>query len=323
MKIIALLPFKNEEWVIKEYIASIKKVTSHIIAYDDYSTDLSRKILEEAGAKIISEDYTTESGWAEHSIRQRLLIEGRKEGGTHFICLDADEIFSDNFYVSAIKNISTLEPGQSLWLDWVTLFRNKNTERVDGVYKNINKSFIFCDDVHSDFPYAFLGVSRSPGDPLFRKVITRKDGSVIHFQFLNTERSSVKRIWYMCSEHIKGARSAVRINATYEIQKDKQGIATQNLSAVESFTIVDESVADYHIHNDWRFKEILSWFEKYSIEYFEPLDIWDNITLKELFKEKTYRYPTPKIIPSWIIKINEFKNKLILTIRMVYSKGIR
>jgi hypothetical protein len=310
-KIIALLPFKNEEWVLKEYIHSIKKITDHIIAYDDKSIDGGRALLEQAGAIIITENYKEKSGWAEHSIRERLLEEGRSHGGTHFICLDADEIFSNIFFANAKECITSLKPGQSMWLDWINLYRDKDHERVDAVYRKINKSFIFCDDKNSRFPYAFLGVSRTPGDPLNRVILERSQGAVIHFQYLNTKRSVMKRNWYMCSELIKGTRSPRRINTTYYIQKDRDDITRKKLTEVSQFEILDPSIINYNETTDWRFKEILGWFEMYGMEFFEPLDIWENKTLHDIFVQKMKREPSPKTIPTWLIKGNDLKNSII------------
>lgn len=319
-KIIALFPFKNEGWVLSEYVSSMKKVTDLIIAYDDKSIDNGREILEKAGAKIITEDYKEKSGWAEYSIRERLLVEGRKEGGTHFICLDADEVFSDSFFDNAHKIITSLKPGQCLWMDWVNLYRNKDTERIDGVYKKLNKSFIFCDDGKASFSYAFLGVSRTPGDPLNRVVIPREKGAVIHFQFLNTQRADMKRIWYMCSELIKGTRSAMRINTTYDIQKDNPKTKTRSLPLNSSFSIIHNSITEYEPKVDWRYLEIKKWFDVYGITFFEHLDIWENPILGNQFKVQEKRNPVPKKIHPSILYINHIKNVIKVGIKMLYSK---
>ena len=53
MKVIALLPFKNEEWCLPAYLHNTKVIADEIIAIDDGSTDNSVKILEDAGAKYI------------------------------------------------------------------------------------------------------------------------------------------------------------------------------------------------------------------------------------------------------------------------------
>ena len=309
-KIIALLPFKNEGWIIGEYINSVKKITDHIIAYDDNSTDDSRKLLEKAGAKIIEKNYKTESYFAEHKIRQDLLEEGRKDGGTHFICLDADEIFSNNFIKQGREIIYSLKPSQGLWMDWVNLYGDIKNERKDDVYHNINKCFVFCDEANLTFPYAFVGVSRTPTSPENRIVIDRKQGSVIHFQFLNKERFLMKRVWYMCSELIKADRSALRINTTYDVQKDRKNIRKVPIDSDSAFEINNDSITEYDYKEDWRFKEIIRWFDKCGIGYFEPLDIWAEKVFQEEFVRRIGRPPSPKVLPGWLIKLNYIKNKI-------------
>jgi len=44
MKVIALLPFKNEEWCLPAYLHNTKVIADEIIAIDDGSTDNSVKI---------------------------------------------------------------------------------------------------------------------------------------------------------------------------------------------------------------------------------------------------------------------------------------
>ena len=97
MKVVSLLPFKNEEWVLPSYLYSIKRLSDEIIAIDDGSIDNSAKILESAGAKVYSSEKLKNfnSGWSEGSIRAELLKLGREAGGTHFIRLDADETFTN------------------------------------------------------------------------------------------------------------------------------------------------------------------------------------------------------------------------------------
>ena len=56
MKVIALLPFKNEEWCLPSYLYNTTKIVDEIIAIDDGSTDNSVKILEDAGAKVYSSE---------------------------------------------------------------------------------------------------------------------------------------------------------------------------------------------------------------------------------------------------------------------------
>ena len=79
MKVIALLPFRNEEWCLPSYLHNTTKIVDEIIAIDDGSIDSSAKILEDAGAKVYSSEKLIKfnSGWSEGSIRAELLKLGR------------------------------------------------------------------------------------------------------------------------------------------------------------------------------------------------------------------------------------------------------
>ena len=54
MKVIGLIPFKNEEHFLPTYLSNVKPICDEIIAVDDYSTDNSRKIMEEKQVVHIS-----------------------------------------------------------------------------------------------------------------------------------------------------------------------------------------------------------------------------------------------------------------------------
>ena len=49
MKVVALLPFKNENWVLPSYLHSVTEIVDEIIAIDDGSIDNSAEILKDAG----------------------------------------------------------------------------------------------------------------------------------------------------------------------------------------------------------------------------------------------------------------------------------
>lgn len=65
--------------------------------------------------------------------RNRLLEAGREIGGTHFIVLDADEMFTANCLENNfLKNtILRLEPGDVLWMIWICLWRSIDQYRFD------------------------------------------------------------------------------------------------------------------------------------------------------------------------------------------------
>ena len=163
-KIIALLPFKNEAWCLQSYLSTVSKVCDEIIAMDDNSTDEGKQILLNAGVKVFNNGERDVSAWAEYHIRQKLLTLGREAGGTHFVCLDADETFSANLIPKLRKGILKLPPGYKMRLHWLAMWKSLYHYRDDSSpWSKSFKDFVFCDDGKIEYPYAWLHVSRTPG----------------------------------------------------------------------------------------------------------------------------------------------------------------
>ena len=308
MKIIALLPVKDEEWILPTYISGLKGVVDEIIAINDGSSDNSKHILESAGATVYDNTEKVISGWAEHSIREKLLSLGREHGGTHFVCLDADETFSKSFRKHARKDISKLIPGQKMNIRWSTLYGGIEHERIDGVWNKLYKDFVFCDDGKESYKYAFLHVSRTPSVSEKIKPLKIDSGCVLHFQHFYLLRGQLKQAEVRCSELIKGDKSVEKINLMYSITlENKAKIKKIDKSEFEELILPKK---EFSKKDNWHYKKILYWFDKYGIEFFEPLEIWNIKELCDMFVRKTGRKPKIKKFPDWLIKLNYIKNKI-------------
>lgn len=310
MKIIALLPIKNEELTLGACLESLKKISDEIIIIDDDSSDGTIDIARRYGCVIYSNKDISNAGWSEHSIRKRLLDLGRQHNGTHFICLDGDEIISSNFCNNGRNIISSLKPGQKITMHWVTLWKNFNDYVVGGnEYANLWKDFIFCDDGFSDYNYAFLGVSRTPGNSTIKPVIlSDEDGVILHFQFSYWERNQIKQAWYRCSELISGSRTVRRINNTYRATLN--GVVKTKIVKnvwIDNLYLPNKIPNNYSV---WQFNAILEFFNKYGVEFFEPLQIWHIKDLNDEFVKRVGRRPKSKTFPVFLIWLNNLKNKI-------------
>ena len=297
MKIIALVPVKNEEWCL-EYCLKSLSFADLIIAIDDNSTDSTVTILKKYNCLIIPFQTNTSIGWKEYEIRTELLKQARECGATHIISLDADESCSEEFQKNARNIFEKLQPGQSLELEWLNLC-SKTTYKEPQIFK----TFAYCDDKISVYEKGFIGIPRVPDtgvEPL--KIIDKN--FIFHYQFIDKERCTYKQIWYMVSELLKKERSARKINNMY--------------SHTKSFTckeILDSgmrptSLPQINSNNIWQKEEILKKFTEHGIETFESLDIWQVKELEEIFFKKTGRKPKPKKFPGWLVRLNDIKNKI-------------
>jgi glycosyltransferase involved in cell wall biosynthesis len=308
IKIIALLPVKNEEWVLPSYLSSVTKIADQIIALDDDSSDSSVEILESAGVTVIKHDFQKEKIVNMSARRQVLLNAGRAAGGTHFIWLDADETFSADFIPNARELISKLQSGQKMTMRWVHLWKSTK-EYVDdpsSPFGYIWKDFIVCDDGMSNFNNQFISESRTQGNLGSPLKVSDTEGVVLHYQFSRWDLVQYKQALYRCTELIEGTRSARRINNTYGITLDISSLnTTQTPEKWISGIIMTNAYAN---DTNWYRIKILEFFNSHGIEFFEPLQIWHIPELMDIFIKGIGRNPKSQVFPSWLIYMNRIKN---------------
>ncbi|MDQ5981512.1 MAG: hypothetical protein QG570_261 [Patescibacteria group bacterium] len=296
MKIIAMLPVKNESWVLQHCLRSLS-FCDEVLAIDDNSDDDTFNILQKFNCSIITIDTKPRVGWKEFEIRSFLLKEARRREATHILAIDGDEMFSDAFVKDARNIISNLKVGESLALPWVNL--------VDKYHIHSNptmKPFIMCDDKVSTFKETFMHVPRVPS---YKKGATLDlPYSVIHFQHLNKARNTYKRVWYMMSELLNGRRHPIRINATYQYKIPK--LIEYPVARLTSQDFPDPK----NDRGNWQKDAVYKLSHQHGISFFEPLDIWNIPELHKDFLKENHREPKPVIAPSWLLTINNFKNKL-------------
>lgn len=303
MKIIALLPFKNESWCLPSYLHNVTKVVDEIIAIDDGSIDDSAKILKDAGAKVHSSEKLRmyNSGWSEGSIRSELLRLGRESNATHFLCLDSDESLSNQFVENYKDLINYLNPGQKLSMQWLALWKSYTHYRHDQtVWSNNWKDFIVMDDGKIEYnSNQHMHVGRTPGPNEGTWVnIPNTTGSVLHFQFSAFNNFQLKQCWLRCSDLIQRPNDSLSINQQYSITLLDSNVGLQKMPEEWYEGIPFPTVMNFDPNwNESTFvrKDLLSgimkYFNDYGVEFFEPLEIWHIPQLKNKFFEKTGRFP--------------------------------
>lgn len=304
MKIISLLPIKDEAWILEFCLTNLSAISDEILILDDHSTDESIEIAKNFPKAIVM-TYEDGDTLVNMSKRRNFLLEqGRKRGGTHFVMLDADECFSDNFVKNFKQEIEKLSPRESLGLPWKLTYLENSLAVAD---KNGTiKDFIFCDDGVSTYENKVLSENRTPCKDL--KVAEGNDYAVYHFQNFSVKRNQLKQIWYRCNELIEGKISAQKINARYDF--------TKNLKPQNSVPLLDKEISKtlYLINQagsaDHLLKRIQKLFDKYGVGHFEPLDIWFLDETQNIFRQKLKRQPKIKTFPKIIVKINNIKNKI-------------
>ncbi len=308
MKIVALLPVKNESWALPSYLSSVSKIADEIIALNDSSTDSSVLILNKAGASVFDYDSSKEELVNMGKRRQRLLELGRKAGGTHFVWLDADETFSSNFISQAKQTILSLKPGQKITMRWVHAWKNTTDYLTDthSPFGYIWKDFIVCDDKTSNFEEKFLSEGRTPGTHTDILRLPEKQGVVIHWQFSRFEITQLKQALYRCTELIEGTRGVRKINHTYSITLPNEKLITCQLPKTWIENILAPEIASEG--KVFYLEQITELFTAKGITFFEGLQIWHIPELHSLFIKKTGREPHSKVFPAWLVALNKLRH---------------
>ena len=307
MKVIALLPFKNEEWCLPSYLHNTTKIVDEIIAIDDGSIDNSVKILEDAGAKVYSSEKLIKfnSGWSEGSIRAELLKLGREAGGTHFVCLDADETFTNPLIDNFLELIPQLQPGEKMSLQWLALWKSYTSYRHDAtVWSNNWKDFVVCDEPSLSYnhnQHMHLGrtpVSASDVNNQSWRRLENDHGAVMHFQFSAYNNFQLKQCWLRCSELIQEPYNSQGINIKYSITLLEQNVGLEEMPKSWYDKIVLPKVENFD--PEWKDSSfvradllpgIYKYFEDYGVEFFENLNIWHVPQLRNYFIKQTGRMP--------------------------------
>jgi len=308
MKIITLLPVKNEDWILEHTLKNLSSFSDHIIIADQSSTDDTLDICKRfEKVKVINNPNTGPS----NMIRWLLLDEARKISGDNLIfCIDVDEMVSPKLIYSIneiIKN-RKLKPGIGFSFSWIQLWNSTEFYRIDGVWKNNIKSIAFWDDRKINYKKERLIIDHTSRIPEVKETVFVKEYPLLHLQSISENRYKIKQAWYRCYELINNKNNPQKINLRYSVA-DIKDIITSKTDG-KWFDGIDIINYVYDKKDDWRYKEILEWFDKYGIEFFEPLEIWHIKELHDIFVEKKRHEPKTENFPKILIALNNVKNKI-------------
>lgn len=323
LRILGLVAARNESVFIKNCLKALAVYTDAIVFLDDASTDNTLAIVESIREDCHIEKIIAKKNWVrnERADKQLLLDAGRALGGTHFIMIDADEMFSaccaqDQWLR---KKILGLKPGQELVFHWVHLWDGLDFYRDDDVLSpreilpkggSQAISVIFCDDKacsYNENPvYGLSGtihVCRRPLN-LRPKVTGLTEGGdwirdfnygLLHFRYSSLDAAITQKIWYMCLELVKKNEAcpdsnfcdnAWQVNefynnSLYALSLNKDLIKLQPVPK-EWLNYDFFDGSNYANFASPRKGDILDWINKYGTEYFKDLDIWIVDWMKKL-----------------------------------------
>jgi len=281
VKIIVLIPVRNEEWILEKSLKAVSLLADHIVVGDQNSIDRTPEICKKFSKVIYlinPEEYPGKKN------RRQILLDKARElfgKGNIIFCLDADEIPTANILEDSSwkDSLESLKIGQSIMLEWVNLWRNPKKYCYDkSVWKKSFRYFIFKDDGKTNYTLGNVHESRIPnaflGDYLkYNKV------KIMHFHFVLWNRMLSKQQHYRIMEkRVFPKKSFLAINARYWATKDERNMILKDVpnSWLEGWRNKGINL-DNFLENElyWFDTEILQDFKKYGTKYFKWLDIWD------------------------------------------------
>jgi hypothetical protein len=312
MKVIALYPIGNNEYdYLKLSLQSITKIVDEIIVLIDHPFIDNKnksiiKLLNTFSAKIY---FQSKNKIKKSTVDREFLFQlGRKHSGTHFICIDCDEIISSSFIIKSNNILKKMKTGEKIMMRWLSTWKNPYFYRIDkkSIWSNMWKDFIVCDDIKQSYNsnYGFHE-PRTIGRNDKLKYLKIEDGCVIHLQFIDWQSFTLKQIYYSLHDLFIKKENISKINRKYYY------------SFVDNLPKLKRIPCKWlkHINNNdyrniikldntffWK-KKILRLIKNQDIKQINSLNVWFNKFLCSFYFKKTNRIPKLPLFE---------KNKLIL-----------
>lgn len=235
MKFIALMPVRNEAWMVGLSLRVALLWCDEVVALDHASTDRTPEILAEIAAEhpgrlhILHEP---NPDWPEMAHRQRLLEAARALGGTHMAIIDADEVLTGNLLGAVREVVSGLAPGQLLQVGMPCMWRGLDQYRTDSrIWSNRNDLILaFADrpDLHWSQVNGYDHHHRAPCGAVVRQRVGYAAGGAMHLQWASWRRLTAKHALYKMMERRKYPdKSVAAIDSMYSLALDEVGLALQ------------------------------------------------------------------------------------------------
>lgn len=314
MNVIAMVPVRNEAWVLNQALTCLSQFCDVVIVSDRESTDGSIEIYRRF-PKVVVLHAPPDSRIREQ--RWQLLDAARGYDGTNLLwACDADELQSPGQMRGLLeRRRAELTPGTPVEVCYYTLWNEPGSYRADrSHYRPQWKRVGLVDDRRSDFDRSDRAALHEPRVPGPDDVPALRDETValLHLQWMIPHRNQMKQAWYRCREWIDGGKTAASINQFYSVTFPDPRVRTAAVRQewIEGIPFPDPS-AD--TAPSWHEADIRRWFDERGIEFFEPLEIWHVAPLAHEFRQRTRRRPRPdrSYLPPWQERARRFGRRAI------------
>lgn len=206
MRLIAIVPVRNEDWVIGLSLRALLMWCDEAVVLDHASADGTADILaavasEHPGRVTVLHEARTI--WAEMAHRQRLLDAARERGASHVVIVDADEVLTGNLLPDIRAAIESLALGCSLRTAMYNMAGSHDRYGTGGsIWARAQTTVAFADraDLCWRANNGYDHHHREPYGSECGSILQRARGGVMHLQFSNRRRLRAKHALYKMIE---------------------------------------------------------------------------------------------------------------------------
>lgn len=215
MKLTALMPARNEDWIIGLSLRVARLWCDEVIVLAHRCEDGTIATCDEAreevgGIEIINE---SDQNWDEMLHRQKLLLAARERGATHIALIDADEVLTANAIPSIRERVEKLVPGACLQIplmcmhdmgQWIIDAPSRHGRYITN-WGNCITTAAFLDGPGLGWSVQKGGYQHHHREPFGAHIMIlwRSDHGVMHFQFANRRRLFAKHALYKMVERLR------------------------------------------------------------------------------------------------------------------------
>jgi hypothetical protein len=322
MKVIALVPVRNDAWVLEHSLACWSGFCDAIIISDQNSTDGSRAVYRKF-PKVVVLDAARENAVAglPQQARWRLLDAARNYDGKNLLwCTDADELTPPTLARSFFeRHAEVLSERRVVECRFYNLWNSLTRFRQDlSAYGPRWKPMGFVDDRIVDYPRGAVRPLHEPRMPIETggTALRAEELPVLHLQWTMWQRNQMKQAWYRCIDFMDKRMTAAEVNAFYSITLPEWYVRTEDLPDAwrRDITLPDAMV---DCQPAWHETEILGWFAERGVEFFEPLEIWHVPSLRSEFRRRTGRSPRPdrSYLPPRLVRARQLGRRVFKAVQ--------
>lgn len=308
-----MMPVRNEDWVIEHSLSCLSGFCDVILVGDRRSDDSTRDICRRFPSAVVV-DAPEASRIREQ--RWQLLDAARDYDGHNLLwATDADELLTPTAVRTFLGRArERLSPGATVECRYYHLWNAADRFRDDGShYRPQWKRVGFVDDRHSDFDRSNALALHEPRVPAgaCASLVQEESLHLLHLQWLVPQRNQLKQAWYRCRELLDG-RSAVAINEFYAVTLCDERVPTAKVPAEWVDQVTFPAPSSDRV-SSWHLPEMLAWFDRHGILFFEGLEIWHIRVLADEFRKRVGRSPRPdrSYLPSWPVRAQRFGRRLV------------